>query len=360
MPSSNRSGTAGRNAYGEQSDLALVGSDVKIVDTEHELLEPYAKFREEPLNALQELGHTFLGTDWRSYDKICGTEVFYPGFSDQIKEKVLKQPKLREKIRELAKKRVEVELEQGLLGKLGVEGENSEDRAKRLARRTEIETQLLSVAEEWTDQMICKMDSKYFIRGAYYLATQLVTRAYHQGIHVSSKEVLQLRQVAEEAEKKKQSIIFLPCHRSHVDYVSLQLICYRLGLALPIVVAGDNLNFPLVGPFLQHAGAMWIRRSFGDDQMYTTLVQSYIDTLLQNGHNFECFVEGGRSRTGKLLQPKFGILSFLLESVVSGRVNDAIVCPVSTTYDKVVSLPRQESKIWNMIRNNLLTLVAVV
>lgn len=74
------------------------------------------------------------------------------------------------------------------------------------------------------------------------------------GIHVSSEEVLRLRKVAEEAQKKKQSIIFLPSHRSHVDYVSMQLICYRLGLDLPVVVAGDNLNFPLVGPFLQHAG----------------------------------------------------------------------------------------------------------
>ena len=74
------------------------------------------------------------------------------------------------------------------------------------------------------------------------------------GIHVSSEEVLRLRSVAEEAAKKKQSIIFLPCHRSHIDYVSLQLICYRLGIAMPTVVAGDNLNFPLVGSFLQHAG----------------------------------------------------------------------------------------------------------
>lgn len=79
-------------------------------------------------------------------------------------------------------------------------------------------------------------------------------RANGVGIHVSSEEVLRLRTVAEKAEKNKQSIIFLPCHRSHVDYISLQLICYRLGLALPTVVAGDNLNFPVVGSFLQHAG----------------------------------------------------------------------------------------------------------
>ncbi|KAK4617756.1 Glycerol-3-phosphate acyltransferase [Fulvia fulva] len=320
-----------------QSDLAIVGSgDLKLVDSEQELLEPYAKFRENPVNAIQELGLHVLGTAWRSYDKILGREIFYPGYSDKIKDNVLAQPMLRSKIRELAKKRVEVEIHEDLLGEKGLEGEANRERRDK--RRKEIEAQLLEIAEEWTGQMICKMDSKYFIRGAYYMCTQLLTRAYHQGIHVSSQEVLQLRQVAEEAAKKRQGIIFLPCHRSHVDYVSLQLICYRLGLALPVVVAGDNLNFPLVGPFLQHAGAMWIRRSFGDDQLYTTLVQSYIDTLLQNGHNFECFVEGGRSRTGKLLQPKFGILSFLLDSVMSGRVEDAMVCPVSTQYDKVIEV----------------------
>jgi glycerol-3-phosphate O-acyltransferase len=81
---------------------------------------------------------------------------------------------------------------------------------------------------------------------------------------------------------------------------------------------------------------MYIRRSFGDDQLYTALVQSYIDVLLQGGYNFECFIEGGRSRTGKLLPPKFGILSFVLDSLLSGRVEDAIVCPVSTQYDKVI------------------------
>jgi glycerol-3-phosphate O-acyltransferase len=174
---------------------------------------------------------------------------------------------------------------------------------------------------------------------------------------VSSEEVLRLRAVAERASKNKQSIIFLPCHRSHVDYISLQLICYRLGLALPVVVAGDNLNFPVVGPFLQHAGmygkeqpvivtyehglmirsgAMYIRRSFGNDILYTTLVQSYIDTLLQGGFNFECFIEGGRSRTGKLLPPKFGILSFIFDSILCGRIEDAVICPVSTQYDKVI------------------------
>ncbi|KAI6837769.1 acyltransferase [Hortaea werneckii] len=336
-------------------DLAIVGNTLQIhpssiADTpfasqEQSLLEPYARFRRQPINALQELGLHVLGEGWRSYDDIVGQEIFYPGFSENMKGMVMAQERLQRKIAELAGKRVEVEIHEGLLGPKGPEGEAHEHRKRRLERRREIEAQLREVAEDWTDKMICKMESKYFIRSAYYLCTQLLTRAYHQGIHVSSDEVLHLRSVAAEAAKKKQSIIFLPCHKSHVDYVSLQLICYRLGLALPTVVAGDNLNFPVVGSFLQHAGAMWIRRSFGDDQLYTTLVQSYMDTLLQNGYNIECFVEGGRSRTGKLLQPKFGILSFLLDSVLSGRVEDAIVCPVSTQYDKVIEVDSYVSEL---------------
>ncbi len=312
---------------------------------EEKLLEPYARFRSAPLNALQELGLHIWGEGWRAYDQIVGQEIFYPGFSENMKAMVMRQESLRKQITVLANKRVEVELQEGLVGPLGVEGEGTESTERREARRNEIEDELREVSETWLDSMICKMDSRYFIRGAYYFASQLLTRAYHQGIHISKEEITHLRTVAEEAAKKKQSIIFLPCHRSHVDYVSLQLICFRLGLALPTVVAGDNLNFPLVGSFLQHAGAMWIRRSFGEDQLYPTLLQAYIDTLLQNGHNLECFIEGGRSRTGKLLQPKFGILRFFLESVLSGRVEDAIICPVSTQYDKVIEVDSYVSEL---------------
>jgi len=280
---------------------------------------------------LREVSLYVSGTGWRAYDDPIGQPIFYSGFSEHIKSQVMSATLLQTKISQLADMRLAVEEKEGLLNKY-----DKDFQAKRTQRRAVLVQSLQEVAEHLTDNMICKFESKTFIRGAYYITTQLLLRAYHQGIHVSSEEVLRLRNVAEEAAKKKQSIIFLPCHRSHVDYVSLQLLCYRLGLALPVVVAGDNLNFPLVGSFLQHAGAMYIRRSFGDDQLYTTLVQSYIDALLQGGYNLECFIEGGRSRTGKLLPPKFGILSFVLDSLLSGRVEDAVICPVSTQYDKVV------------------------
>ncbi|KAF7596380.1 hypothetical protein BBP40_002124 [Aspergillus hancockii] len=322
MPS--KKGPVGQSA----PDLEIVGDKVTIHPsgftggpepqddgiTERNLVRHMARFRENPFDFLREVSLHMSGTGWRAYDDIVGQPIFYSGFSDGMKTNILASPMLQGKVKELAEARLSVEEKEGLLdvkpGPLS---------KKKTHRRNEIESNLKEVVDSMLDNMICKMESKRFIRGAYYLCTQLLTRAYHQGIHISSEEVLRLRSVAEQAARKKQSIVFLPCHKSHVDYVSLQLICYRLGIGLPVVVAGDNLNIPLLGPFLQHA-----------------VVQAYIDTLLQQGFNFECFIEGGRSRTGKLLSPKFGILSFLLDSVLSGRVEDTIICPVSTQYDKVI------------------------
>ncbi|KAL8665942.1 MAG: hypothetical protein Q9202_001878 [Teloschistes flavicans] len=298
--------------------------------SERNIVENMARFRESPLDFLREISLHVSGTGWRAYDNFIGQPIYYPGFTEGMKAAVMSTPMLQERMQELAERRILVEDAQGLLA------DGSVKATRRMERKDEIVKSLQEVALRLTDGMICKFESKRFIRGAYYLCTQLLTRAYHQGIHVSSEEVLRLRSVAETAAKNKQSIIFLPRHLSHIDYVIIQCICYRLCLALPTVVAGDNLKIPVLEIFLQNAGAMYIRRSFGDDALYTTLVQSYMDVLLQHGYNIECFIEGGRSRTGKLLSPKFGILSFILDSVLNGRVEDCILCPVSIQYDKVI------------------------
>lgn len=322
-------------------DIAILGDQVTIlpgqgrpgnVGAERRLLEHLPRFRESPLDFLKDVSLYVSGTGWRAYDNYIGQPIFYKGFSENMIRNVMATMMLRNKIEELTLKRLVVEERSGLLGNIS----EAEVQVNKSKRRKELQNNLEDVVREMLDNMICKMDSKTFIRSAYFLATALLTRAYHQGIHVSSEEILRLRAVAEEAAKKKQAIVFLPCHRSHVDYVSLQLICYRLGIALPTVVAGDNLGFIGLKQFLQNAGAMWIRRSFGGDALYQAVVQSYIETLLRGGYHIEAFIEGGRSRTGKLLPPKFGILSYVLDAVLSGRVEDTIICPVSTQYDKVV------------------------
>lgn len=227
-------------------DLDILGDQITIHPTgyvepssknegqERNLVEHMARFRDSPLDFLREVSLHVSGQGWRAYEDVVGQPIFYSGFSENMRAMVLRTPMLKRQVEVLATRRVEEEEKQGLLG------EEKDRYRNKIRRKTEIESSLQEVAADLTNSMICKMESKRFIRSAYYLCTQLLTRAYHQGIHVSSEEVLRLRSVAEQAALKKQSIIFLPCHRSHVDYVSLQLICYRLGIALPTVVAGGR------------------------------------------------------------------------------------------------------------------------
>lgn len=299
--------------------------------SERTLLDRMARFRQNPFDFAHELYLFIRGVGWRSYDNadVIGQPVFYPGYTAKIKGTVMRSPLLRKKLDELVEERLDREEKEELL--------STGNATLRQIRKAELESSLDEYAALMVDKMMCKMESKFQIRSAFYMCTQLLTRVY-SGVHVSEAEVTRLREVAKRAAAQKMPIVFLPRHTSHIDYVALQLICFRLGITLPVVVAGENLNFPVVGPFLQHRGAMWIRRSFDGDALYTTLVQAYIDTMLQQGYNLECFIEGGRSRTGKLLQPKFGFLSFLLDSVLSGRTKDAYICPVSMQYDKVIEV----------------------
>ena len=270
---------------------------------------------------------------------LLDSHVSFTGYTERIKSTVLRSPILNAKIRLLTDAKLEHEESEGLLDVADL-GKSKSD------RREVIESSVIGIVNSMIDDMMCKMESKAYIRTAFYFTTQLLTRAY-SGVYVSKPEVERLREVAAIAAAKKQSIIFLPRHSSHIDYVTLHLICYRLGLTLPVVVAGDNLNFPVVGSFLQSVGAMWIRRKFDavQDPLYTTTVQAYLDSLLEEGYNVECFIEGTRSRTGKLLNPKFGILSFLLDSVLSGRIPDAYICPVSLQYDKVIEVDSYVSEL---------------
>lgn len=297
--------------------------------TERTLLDRMARFRQNPFNFAHELYLFIRGVDWRSYDEVIGQPVFYSGYTAKIKNAVMASPLLRKKLDELVELRLKREEDEHFL--------NSDNNVDKAHRRAEIASSLEEYTGLMIDKMMCKMESKFQIRSAFYMCTQLLTRVY-SGVHVSEAEVNRLKLVASLAASQKKPIVFLPRHTSHIDYVALQLICYRLGITLPVVVAGENLNFPVVGPFLQHRGAMWIRRSFDGDALYTTLVQAYLDSMLQQGYNLECFIEGSRSRTGKLLQPKFGFLGFLLDSVLSGRTEDAYICPVSMQYDKVIEV----------------------
>ena len=151
----------------------------------------------------------------------------------------------------------------------------------------------------------------------------------YRGIDVQGLE--RVRELAQGHE-----LIYLPCHRSHMDYLLMSYTLYQAGVIPPHIAAGVNLNFFPIGGLLRASGAFYMRRSFSGDRIYTAVFRAYVDSLIQRGYSIEFFPEGGRSRTGRLLAPKTGLLSMVAEAGLRQRTRKVALLPVYIGYDKCV------------------------
>jgi glycerol-3-phosphate O-acyltransferase len=131
-------------------------------------------------------------------------------------------------------------------------------------------------------------------------------------------------------------IIYAPCHRSHMDYMLLSYVIYRKGFAVPHIAAGINLNMPLIGRFLRKGGAFFLRRSFKGDALYAAVFTKYLGFMMARGHPLEYFIEGGRSRTGRLLAPRTGMLSMTVRSYLREPKRPVFFMPVYFGYERIV------------------------
>lgn len=152
----------------------------------------------------------------------------------------------------------------------------------------------------------------------------------YAGIEVDQEGLERLRGFAREG-----TLVLLPSHKSHADYIILSRVFYRADMPVPIIAAGDNLNFVPIGPILRKAGAFFIRRSFAGDKLYGAVVDAYIRRLILDGRALEFYLEGGRSRTGKLLAPKLGLLSMVVDAALSVD-RPVFFCPISIAYERFV------------------------
>ncbi|SDJ59110.1 glycerol-3-phosphate 1-O-acyltransferase PlsB [Pseudomonas indica] len=131
-------------------------------------------------------------------------------------------------------------------------------------------------------------------------------------------------------------VIYVPCHRSHIDYLLLSYLLFRNGLTPPHIAAGINLNMPVIGGLLRRGGAFFMRRTFKGNPLYTAVFNEYLYTLFSRGFPVEYFVEGGRSRTGRMLQPKTGMLAITLRSFLRSSRLPIVFVPVYIGYERVL------------------------
>ena len=159
-----------------------------------------------------------------------------------------------------------------------------------------------------------------------------VWNGIYQGIEVNHAQAVR------DATQSGAEIIYMPCHRSHMDYLLLSYLLYGEGLVPPHVAAGVNLNFFPAGGIFRRSGAFFLRRSFKDNPLYGKVFKAYFAMLFKQGYPIEFFTEGGRSRTGRLLPAKTGLLAMSVQTFLEQPERNVMIVPVYIGYDHIMEV----------------------
>ncbi len=153
----------------------------------------------------------------------------------------------------------------------------------------------------------------------------------YDGLSVDSEGLAKIRNLS-----KKMPFVIISCHRSHIDYLLLSYVFYKNNIQLPFIAAGNNLSFFPLGYIFRRSGAFFLRRSFRGNDVYGEVFSKYLATLLHEGLPLEFFIEGGRSRTGKMVMPKYGLLSMIIQAYQDKYCENLACVPVYIGYDRVI------------------------
>ncbi|MCT4708054.1 glycerol-3-phosphate 1-O-acyltransferase PlsB [Buttiauxella gaviniae] len=210
--------------------------------------------------------------------------------------------------------------------------------SKAIARAVEDEARSKKISHEKAQQNAVALMEEIAANFSYE-AVRLTDRVLgltwnrlYQGINVHNAE--RVRQLAHDGHE----IVYVPCHRSHMDYMLLSYVLYHQGLVPPHIAAGINLNFWPAGPIFRRLGAFFIRRTFKGSKLYSTVFREYLGELFSRGYSVEYFVEGGRSRTGRLLDPKTGTLSMTIQAMLRGGTRPITLVPIYIGYEHVMEV----------------------
>lgn len=201
-----------------------------------------------------------------------------------------------------------------------------------VSRESVTEEKVRKKAEAYVDEIAG--DQRNQLHHLLYYVLRWIFSKIFNGIDLRESDFEILKK-----ENQKGSLIYVSCHKSHLDYLSIGYFSFINQMAIPYMAAGKNLSFWPVGPILRNAGAFFIRRSFKNlglfARLYTTVFDAYLKVLVKQSININFYIEGGRSRTGKLLPPRVGMLSFLVQAVEEGDLPDMTFVPTFVGYDRV-------------------------
>lgn len=189
------------------------------------------------------------------------------------------------------------------------------------------EIKLVKRSEKYLKEMAS--DYSYPVVRIFDMFLSWLWERLYQGVEVRGMEHVQA--VAEDHE-----LVYVPCHRSHIDYLLLSYVIFHKGLMPPHIAAGINLNLPVVGGVLRRGGAFFIRRQFRDNKLYRAVLEAYVSSMCQQGFPMEYFIEGGRSRTGFLMQPKPGMLAMTLRAAQDQCEKPLAFIPVYIGYERLL------------------------
>ena len=153
----------------------------------------------------------------------------------------------------------------------------------------------------------------------------------YDGLSIDVEGMAKIRNIS-----KKMPFVIVPCHRSHIDYLLIHYVFYINNIQLPFIAAGNNLSFFPMGYIFRKSGAFFLRRSFRGNKVYSEAFTKYLAVLLKEGLPLEFFIEGGRSRTGKMVMPKYGLLSMVLQAYQEKYCENFAAIPVYIGYDRVI------------------------
>jgi glycerol-3-phosphate O-acyltransferase len=189
-----------------------------------------------------------------------------------------------------------------------------------------------SVMREATRDLreIAATHSPFVIDLVAHLIRLLYTQGYGEALRYDPKQLREVERLAQ-----RHPVVFLPSHKSNLDHLVLQYALHENGHPPNHTAGGINMNFFPVGPLVRRSGTFFIRRTFNDDAVYKFVMHRYIDYLIEKRFSLEWYIEGGRSRSGKLLPPRYGMLNAVVDSYRSGRSDEVVLIPTSLAYDQI-------------------------